>query len=178
GVGDGQQSLLVELPAALEPVGELVARSAGAPPQPIAALDHELLDAAVEDRPVVERLPGLLLPGGRVGPLLLPGGQAHEVLHRLRGVLGEELHHHLALGGVEGCVQILSRPDLVQHRHVIAPRPVVRITSWWSVPSRRGSPSAAPPAPPDGCCPWSSPARWPPPPDTPRPPLRRWCACH
>ena len=55
GVGHGQQARLVELAAALELVLELVARAAGAATERVAALDHEVRDAAVEDGPVVER---------------------------------------------------------------------------------------------------------------------------
>ena len=87
GVRHGQQALLVELAAALELVLELEAGAAGAAAQRVAALHHEVLDAAVEDRPVVEGRACLLLVGGRVGPRLLAGGQPHEVLHRLGRVL-------------------------------------------------------------------------------------------
>src|SRR3954452_1200252 len=60
---------------------ERVPRAAGAGPLGAAALDHEVLDDAVEDEPVVEALRRELL----------------EVAHRLRGVLVEQLQDDVAL---------------------------------------------------------------------------------
>ena len=95
-----------------------VARAAGAAAQRVAALDHEVLDDAVEDGAVVERRARLVLAGLRVGPGLLAGGQSDEVLDGLRRVVAEEVDLDVAVVGVDRgyvCVQrhgsILSHGD-------------------------------------------------------------------
>src|SRR5450755_3226507 len=84
GIGHGQQVRPVERKVR----GELVAGAAGALAERVPALDHEIRDHAVEDRPVVE-LPARL-PGARIGPFARPLREVDEVLYRLRRVIGKE----------------------------------------------------------------------------------------
>jgi hypothetical protein len=70
-------------------VVELVAGSAGALTEGVAALEHEVLDDAVEDHPVVQRLVRLRARL-RVGPFDVAGREPHEVPHRLGCVVAVE----------------------------------------------------------------------------------------
>src|SRR4029450_6792226 len=81
---------------------EPVAGAASPAAERVAALDHEVGDDPVEDRPLVQ---GALLlgAGGRVAPRLAAGGQADEVLDRLGGGVGEQADPDGALGGLQGC---------------------------------------------------------------------------
>src|SRR5919106_3086327 len=115
GVGHRQEALPIEPPAALELVLELIPRAAEALAERIATLDHEVGDASVKDGAVVQRSARHLLAGLRMGPLLLARGQPDEVLHRLWGVLREELHPDRPLAGVEGRVQVLAGAGRVHH---------------------------------------------------------------
>ena len=84
----------------MELVGEVVARPAGALAEPIAALDHEAVDHAVEDDAVVERrLPPLA--GRRVAPLLGALGEADEVGDRVGGFLVEQADVEVAFRRLE-----------------------------------------------------------------------------
>ena len=65
---------LVVIKLGMELVAEAVARATGAGAGGIAALRHEVLDDAVEDRAVIEAF----------------AGQEHEVVDGLRGLVGEE----------------------------------------------------------------------------------------
>ena len=89
----------------VELVAEFVARAAVALAERIAALDHEAVDHAVEDDPVIERR-GLLLPRLRIGPFLRAFGQADEIGDGIRRLGLKELYRETAFGGVElrvGC---------------------------------------------------------------------------
>lgn len=77
-------------------VVELVAGSAHAAAEGIAALDHEVLDDPVEDGAVVKRCAGLVLAGLRVGPGLFASGQANEVGNGLGGVVAEKVNLDVA----------------------------------------------------------------------------------
>ena len=101
GVRHREQVRPVEGQLRVELVGELVARPAVTLAQRVAALDHESGDDAVEHRAVVERVAGLGARG-RVGPFLAARGQVGEVLHRLRGVVAEQLQADVAGGRVQG----------------------------------------------------------------------------
>src|SRR5699024_1682550 len=68
-VGHSQQEWAVELQLRVELVLELVARAAAAGAGRVAALDHEAVDDAVEDRTIVERALVAAL-GVRLGVLL------------------------------------------------------------------------------------------------------------
>src|ERR687897_1434057 len=105
GVGHGQVAGAVEAVGAADLVLELVAGAATAGPERVAALDHEVGDDPVEDRPLVER-PLLLGAGGRVPPRLGPGRQADEVLDRLGGGVGEQADPDGPLGGLQGRVGV------------------------------------------------------------------------
>src|SRR5262245_58363946 len=72
-----------------ELVAKLVTRTARAGAERVAALDHEAVDDAVKDQPVVER-PLHLLAVLWIRPLLGAFGEAHEVGDRVRGVLIEQ----------------------------------------------------------------------------------------
>ena len=99
GVGHGQQIRLVELERRVDLVVEVIARAAGAGAQRATALDHEILDDAVEGEAIVEGLMAWLA-GERIGPLLLAAGQAEEVLHGLRCLLVEQIDLDITFGGV------------------------------------------------------------------------------
>src|SRR6266568_5510412 len=107
GVRHGEQPGAVELVVGADLVREAEARPAVAGAERIAALDHEVRDDPVEDRPVVERALHLLVRDG-VGPLLRPLHQAEEVLHRLGCLLGEELHYEVSGGGGEGGEELVG----------------------------------------------------------------------
>lgn len=98
----GELVRLVEVQVWVDFVVELVARSADALAQGIAALNHEVSDDAVEDGAVVQRGLYLLFAGLWVNPGLLAGGKTNEVLHGLRGVVTEEVNLDVAEGGVDG----------------------------------------------------------------------------
>src|SRR6266540_4886766 len=91
---------LVELSAGAEFIGEAVARAARAVAERVAALDHEVLDHAMEHEAVVVRLLHFRLRL-RVGPLFRAFGEADEVRHRLRRILLEELHGEVPRAGRE-----------------------------------------------------------------------------
>src|SRR5215211_2352712 len=75
-------------PVLVDLILELVARATGARPLRAAALDHEVLDDAVEDEPVVVAVTREL----------------QEVAHGLRGILVEERDGHRALVRVQSCL--------------------------------------------------------------------------
>jgi len=95
----------------VELVVELVARAAAAALLRVAALNHEVLDDAVEDVPLVQRVASDLaafgvLPRVRVtGGIRVGGGvvtrQSEEVLDRLRRAVGEQLDDDVAAGSCE-----------------------------------------------------------------------------
>jgi hypothetical protein len=62
---------------------ETIAGAARAAPDGIPALNHEVGNDAVENRPVVERDAGSGLARPRVHPFLGARSEAYEVLHRL-----------------------------------------------------------------------------------------------
>ena len=99
GVRHGQQVRAVEDQIGDDLIIELVARAAGAVADRAAALDHEILDDAVEGQPVVERVM-LLLAGERVAPRLLAGGETEEVRHGVRSLVVEKIEGDIALGGM------------------------------------------------------------------------------
>ena len=98
GVGHSQQVRLVELQARVDLIVELVARAAGTGAQRATALNHELLDDAVEGQAVVELAVGRLA-GVRVRPFLLAGGEAQEVGHGVRSLVVEQVDGDAALSG-------------------------------------------------------------------------------
>lgn len=51
----------------------------------------------MEDRAVVQRGIGLFIASFGMHPFLLTGGQSHEVLHGLRGVVAKEVDDDVAL---------------------------------------------------------------------------------
>src|SRR6266516_406810 len=69
-VGHGEQVRPVERQIRVKLVGELVTRAAGSGAQRVPALNHEIGNHPMEDRPVIEPAAGL--PGARVGPLPRP----------------------------------------------------------------------------------------------------------
>ena len=77
---------------------EVVARAASAGAQRAAALDHEVLDDAVEGQTIVERLVARLA-GEWVGPFLFAGGEAEEVGHGFRGLVVEQVDLDVAFSG-------------------------------------------------------------------------------
>jgi hypothetical protein len=107
GVGHREQVRTVELELRVDLVVELVPGRAGAGAERAAALDHEPVDHPVEAEAVVERLADLLA-GLRVGPLLGALGQADEVAHRLRRVVGEQPDDDVALVRLQGCVELFG----------------------------------------------------------------------
>ena len=115
-VGHGQQIRLVELQARIDLIVELIARSTSAGAERATALNHELLDDAVEGQTVVELAVGRLT-GVRVGPFLLAGGEAQEVGHGVRGLVIEQVDGDIALRGAhDNCSHGLKclmglRPD-------------------------------------------------------------------
>ena len=90
GVCHGQQVRAIEGQAWNDFIVEVVARAAGASTQRAAALDHEILDDAVEGQTIVERFMGRLA-GERVGPFLLASGEAKEVSHGFRCLVVEQV---------------------------------------------------------------------------------------
>src|SRR5829696_1682622 len=105
GVGHGQVAGTVEAVGPADLVLELVAGAAPAGAERVAALDHEVGDDPVEDRPLIEGSL-LLRTGGRVAPRLAAGGQADEVLNRLGGGVGKQTDPDWALGGLQGRVGV------------------------------------------------------------------------
>src|SRR6478735_628537 len=99
-----EQVRLGEPQLGVDLVVEGVAGAAGPTPERVTALDHEAVDDAVEDDPVVQGGAGARLARRRVGPLLLTGREAAEVLHGLRGVVLEELQADVATVRVQGRV--------------------------------------------------------------------------
>src|SRR5215831_2060689 len=85
-------------------VGELVTGSTGALSERIAALDHEAVDHAMEDRAVVVRR-GALLSGARIGPFLRAVGETGEIRDGLRGEILEQLDAEVAFARREMRVQ-------------------------------------------------------------------------
>ena len=115
GVGHGEHVRLGEVELAVDLVVELVARSADALAERVAALDHEAGDDAVEDDAVVQRV-ARLLAGGGVRPLDLAGREADEVLDGLRGVVAVEVDLDGAVVGVEGRDCGVNRHALILSR--------------------------------------------------------------
>src|SRR5690606_11834785 len=103
-VGLGEVELGVDL------VIELVAGATGALAERVAALNHEVVDDAVEDHTVVQRVLGDL-SGGGVGPFDLAGGQPDEIGNGLGGVVGQQVDFDVAQRSVQGrymCVHASS----------------------------------------------------------------------
>ena len=98
GVRHGQQIRPVECEFGDDLVVEVVAGAAGAIAQRAAALDHEVLDDAVEGQAVVERLMGRLA-GEWVRPFLLAGRQTEEVLHGHGRLIVEQVDGDVTFGG-------------------------------------------------------------------------------
>jgi hypothetical protein len=92
-------------------VVELVAGAADALAERVAALEHELLDDAVEDDAVVQ-LVGRDLARRRVSPLLGSRREADEVVDGLGGVVTEEVDLDDAEVGGDGRYRCMQR-----HRH-------------------------------------------------------------
>src|SRR5690606_33004387 len=82
---------------------EGVARATGAGAERAAALDHEVVDDAVEGQPVVEGLTGA---AGVVLVLLGALGQTDEVVHGLGGVVGKQVDDDVTLVGLQGGLQV------------------------------------------------------------------------
>ena len=82
----------------LVPCTSPVHGSAGAVAERAAALDHEVLDDAVEGQTVVERIVAFLA-GKRVGPFFLAGGQTDKVGHRLRRLVVEQVDFDVTFRG-------------------------------------------------------------------------------
>ena len=99
GVRHSQQIGVVELQRGVDFVVEVVAGAAGAGAQGAAALDHEILDDAVEGQTVIERLMAGLA-GHRVDPFLLAGGEAKEIGSGIRGLVVEQVDGDVTFGGV------------------------------------------------------------------------------
>src|SRR5690606_38921983 len=95
-----QQALLRVAQRRMELVAELVAGTAVAFTERIAALNHEAVDHAMEDQPVVEG-PGLLRAGARVRPCLAAFGKTREIGDGVRGFRVEELHGEAAERRIE-----------------------------------------------------------------------------
>ena len=91
----------VEGQLAVDLVVELVARTADALAERVAALEHELLDDAVEDHAVVER-GRLRLAGLGMRPRLGAVGEADEVGDGLRRVVAEQVDADVAVVRVDG----------------------------------------------------------------------------
>ena len=81
GIGHGQRADLVAIGIALGLVLELVAGAAAAAGRRVAALNHEILDDAMELRAVIKAF----------------AGQEYEIVHRLGRVFREKLADDLAL---------------------------------------------------------------------------------
>src|SRR5712691_12220157 len=100
GVRHGQQVRPVERKVWMDFVGELVAGSAAAGSERVAALDHEVGDDPGEHGPVVQPGGGGL-PGARVRPLPAALGKLHEIAYRLRRVIREEADDNRPLVGAQ-----------------------------------------------------------------------------
>ena len=101
-VSHGQQVRAVELQLRMELVGELETRAASAGAGRVAALDHEVIDDAVEDCAVIERT-GLLALCVLGGVVLLALGQADEVFNGYRCVVTEEIDNNVTVVGMHRC---------------------------------------------------------------------------
>src|SRR6476619_2388365 len=142
GVGHGEDVGLGEVLVGADLVVERVARSAEALTDRAAALDHEVRDDAVEDQAVVER--GRVGAPGVVLVLLLALGETDEVLHRLRGLVLEEVDDDVTVVRVQGC---LHGPNPRTTEHVCRPAGYARADAerrgWThSWPRRRIIPTA------------------------------------
>ena len=84
----------------MELVGELVTGATSSGTQRAAALDHESIDDAVEDQPVIE-LSGGGLAGAWVKVLLGAIGEPDEIGHRLGGLVFEEIEGDVTVIGVQ-----------------------------------------------------------------------------
>src|SRR5690606_14553053 len=106
-----------EVELGVDLVVELVSGAADALAEGVTALDHEVVDDAVEDDAVVEGTLGLLARR-RVGPLLGALCETHEVVDGLGGVVAEEVYLDVTHRGVEGsyvCMHCLSISSLPRH---------------------------------------------------------------
>lgn len=109
----------------VELVVELVAGAAAAALLRVAALNHEVLDDAVEDVPLVQRVASDLaafgvLPRVRVtGGIRVGGGvvtrQSEEVLDRLRRAVGEQLDDDVAVVRVKRHLRVVGIGNLSCH---------------------------------------------------------------
>ena len=102
GIGHGQQEWTVELQLWVELVLELVARATAAGAGGVAALNHEVIDDAVEDGAIVERA-GLLALCVLGGVVLFALGQTDEVFNGYRCVVTEEIDNNIAVVGMHRC---------------------------------------------------------------------------
>ena len=102
GIRHGQQERTVELQLRVELVLELVARAATTGAGRVAALDHELVNDAVENGAIVERA-GLLALCVLGSVVLLALSQANEVLHGYRCVVTEQVDNNVTVVGVHRC---------------------------------------------------------------------------
>src|SRR6266566_7944954 len=87
-VGHGKQVRPVEGEIRVKLVSELVTGAAGSRTERVSALNHEIGNHPVKDRPVIELAAGL--PGARVGPGTGSLGEADEISHGLRRLIGKE----------------------------------------------------------------------------------------
>ena len=105
GVRHRQKAGAVELQAGNNLILELVAGPAGAASGWIARLGHEILQHAMKVRVVVEAI----------------AGQKDEIIHRCRGLVGEEPHAHIAFLGLENGVVLARRVNRHRRRSAVHP---------------------------------------------------------
>ena len=109
-------------------VVEVVAGSSGALTKRVTALDHEVVDDAVEDHPVVEFV-FRHRTGAGVGPFDVSGGKTDEVLHGLRCMVAEQVDRDVTLGCVESSGLGMGSHTLILSQQSLAFRvhPVNRV---------------------------------------------------
>lgn len=102
GISHGQQEWAIELQLRVEFILELVSRATAAGAGRVAALNHEVIDDAVEDCTVIERA-GLLALCVLGGVVLLALGQADEVFNGYRCMVTEEIDNNVTVVGMHRC---------------------------------------------------------------------------
>src|SRR5690625_591740 len=106
GVGHGQDALGVVLKVRMKLVREAVPGAARSGARGVTALRHEVLEDAVEGHSVVVAVQR----------------EEHEVVHRVRGVLGVEIDYDVALAGPDVCLVVASGlQDIFRGRELRAP---------------------------------------------------------
>ncbi len=105
GVGHAQDTGAIVCESGMKLVSEFVSRPTRSHAKRTTALDHKVLDDAVEGEAIVKRAVVLGLTGFGVKPFLRSCGKADKVGHGMGGLLLKEFDGEVAHAGVKVCIK-------------------------------------------------------------------------